>query len=66
MNTTIRASGAAFGLGIRSLLFALLAVFLAPKSADDADEGSAIPARITLGGALLVAAGPADHRIAFA
>jgi hypothetical protein len=48
MDTAIRASGAALGLGIRSLLFALPAVFHAPKSADDADEGAAIVARIPL------------------
>jgi hypothetical protein len=62
----MRRSGTALGNGGRALLFALLAILDASKSADDADEGAAICARITLGGALLVPAGPAYHRIAFA
>ena len=62
----MRRSGTALGNGGRALLFALLAKLDASKSADDADEGAAIRARITLGSALLVPAGPAYHRIAFA
>jgi hypothetical protein len=44
---------------------ALPAEFHAAKCADDADEGTAIRARVAFGGALLVPAGPAYHRIAF-
>jgi hypothetical protein len=62
----MRRSGTTLGNGGRALLFALLAILDASKGADDADEGAAIRARITLGSALLVPAGPAYHRIAFA
>jgi hypothetical protein len=58
-------SGAALGRLIRVLFFALIAVFYPAKRADDADERSAIRARVALGRALLVPAGPANHRIAF-
>ena len=61
----MRRSGTALGNRGCALLFALLAKLDASKSADDADEGAAIRARITLGSALLVPAGPAYHRIAF-
>jgi len=53
------------GLG-GNLLFALAAVNDSPERADDADESAALNAGISLGGALLVLAKPADHRIAFA
>jgi len=36
------------------------------ESADDADESSAVLAGISLGRALLITAGPANHGIAFA
>jgi hypothetical protein len=62
----MRRSGTALGNGGRALLFALLAILDASKSADDADEGAAICARVALGSALLVPAGAAYHRIAFA
>jgi hypothetical protein len=51
---------------IRFLFFALPAILYAAKRADDADEGAAVVAGIPLGGTLLVAAGAANHRVAFA
>lgn len=60
-----RRSRTAHGGRIGRSLLALPAEFHAAKCADDADEGTAIRARIAFGGALLVPAGPADHRIAF-
>ena len=51
---------------IRALLLTFLAKLYAAKGADDTDEGSAISARIAFRSALLVSAGAADHRIAFA
>ena len=51
---------------VGSLFLALLTVDYAAKRADDADEGAAIRARISFGRALLIAAGPANHRVAFA
>jgi hypothetical protein len=60
-----RRSRTALGDRISALLLALPAEFHAAKRADDTDEGTAIGARIAFGGALLVPAGPAYHRIAF-
>ena len=59
-------SGAALGSRIRALLFALLAELYAAECADDADECPAITAGVAFRGALLVVAGPANHRVAFA
>ena len=59
-------SGAALGHVICSLFFALPAILHAAKRADDADECAAVVAGITFGGTLLVAAGAANHRVAFA
>jgi hypothetical protein len=66
IGTPIRASGAALGLSICSLFFALPAEFHATKRADEANERPAIRAGIAFRCTLLVAAGSADHRIAFA
>jgi hypothetical protein len=45
---------------------ALFTHYYAAEGADDADEGSAIGAGVSFGRALLVVAGPANHRITFA
>jgi len=60
-----RRSRTALGGRIGALFLALPAEFHTAKRADDADEGTAIRARVAFGGALLVPAGPAYHRIAF-
>lgn len=59
-------SGTALGQRICVLLSALPAGGHPAKSADDADECPTMVARVTFGGTLLVAAGPAYHRIPFA
>jgi hypothetical protein len=58
-------SGAALGRRIGAFFPALVAEFYPAKRADDADERAAIRARVAFGRALLVPAGPANHRIAF-
>ena len=58
-------SGAALGRRIRAFFLALLAEFYPAKRADDADERSAIRARVAFGRALLVSAGATNHCIAF-
>ncbi|PYO47640.1 MAG: hypothetical protein DMD72_09610 [Gemmatimonadetes bacterium] len=55
------------GVGrICSLLLALRAVEDAAKSANDADEGSAVRARVTFGSTLLIVAGATNHRVPLA
>ena len=50
---------------VDSLFLAFLTVDYAAKRADDTDERTAVSARITFGGSLLVVAGAADHRVTF-
>jgi hypothetical protein len=52
--------------GVDSLFLALPAEDDPSERANDADESPAVIAGIALGGALLVVAGPANHRVAFA
>jgi hypothetical protein len=59
-------SGAALGSRISAALFALLAELSASECADDADKSPTVPARVPFRRALLVVAGPANHRVAFA
>ena len=58
-------SGRPFVARIGALFLALATKNDAAKSADDADERTTVVAGVTLGRALLVAAGTANHRIAF-
>jgi hypothetical protein len=51
---------------VNSLLFAFPAKDNATERADDADKCPAVIAGIAFGSALLVAAGSANHRVAFA
>jgi hypothetical protein len=59
-------SRAPLGTRIRAPLFALPAYLYTAECANDADEGPAIPAGVAFRRALLVVAGPANHRVAFA
>jgi hypothetical protein len=59
-------SGTSLVTSGNALLFAFTAEDDAPERANDADECPAVVTRITFGGALLVAAGPANHSVAFA
>src|SRR6266480_2438386 len=59
-------SGAPLVAGVGSLLGALLTQHHATESANDADEGPAVRARVPFGRALLVVTGATSHRVAFA
>ena len=59
-------SGTSLVARVSPSLFAFLAEDYAPECANDADECPAVVTGIPFGGTLLVAAGPANHRVTFA
>jgi hypothetical protein len=59
-------SGTPLIAGGNALLLAFAASNGAAERADDADKRPAVFARITFGCTLLIAAGPANHRVTFA
>ncbi|MFL5489361.1 MAG: hypothetical protein ACJ8AJ_12860, partial [Gemmatimonadaceae bacterium] len=59
-------SGTSLTAGFGNLLLTFPAIGHAAERANDADKRPAIHARITFGRALLVEAGPANHRVTLA